>query len=309
MAICRDQAVKNVAMKCVVRTASSYLLWLCMMVNFLTAFLLIGSSLALAHQEQVLTDTQIIASLRALRSEMLDLLAQVAGKGEATTRPNRRTMNYELYRQTFESYNAKIDDCYRRLAAYYAQIDRVYRTGSSTPLYKQMVQTYLDTKVVFDNLKSTFSTLEPPEKVVTEAVISNDQRLNERMATSIRTAAIPTAPPQAAKEIVEADDSRFIGTFDAVEMFLLVRGDSACYVLFGWKEVVEDEDGKSLEEYHLAVARSESFPATPELRTLTPEQHLENALKLKIAMVEAKGEMMTDLKQFFARTKSYARTN
>lgn len=260
-------------------------------------------------QEQALTDSEIVASLRALRSEILDLLAQVAGKGAAPTRPNRRTMDYESYRQAFESYSAKIDDYYRRLAVYYGQIDRVYRTGSSTPLYKQMLKAYLDTKSVFDNLKSTFSTLEPPEKVVTEAVVSNDQRLNERIATSVRTAAVPTAPPQAAKEIVEADDSRFIGTFDAVEMFLLVRGDSACYVLFGWKEVIEDETGKSLEEYHLAVARSESFPFTPEVRALTPEQHLENALKLKIAMVEAQGEMMTDLKQFFARTKSYTRIN
>ncbi len=296
------------AVRDVKRVVGSRLLRLFVCLNFLAIPFVFGFGSVLA-QERAMTDSEIVASLRALRSEMFDLLSQVAGKGAAMTRPSRRTMDYESYRQTFESYSAKIDDCYRRLAGYYSQIDRVYRTGSNTPLYKQMLQTYLDAKGVFDNLKSTFNTLEPPEKVVTEAVISNDQRLNERIATSVRTAAVPTAPPQAAKEIVDADDSRFIGTFDAVEMFLLVRGDSACYVLFGWKDVVEDENGKSLEEYHLAVARSESFPMTPEVRALTPEQHLENALKLKIAMVEAQGEMMTDLKQFFARTKSYARTN
>jgi hypothetical protein len=298
----------NVSVSDVKRVVGSRLLRLFVCMNFLAIPFMFGFGSAPA-QERVLTDSEIVASLRALRSEMLDLLSQVAGKGAAMTRPSRRTMDYESYRRTFESYSAKIDDCYRRLAAYYSQIDRVYRTGSSTPLYKRMLQTYLDAKGVFDNLKSTFNTLEPPEKVVTEAVISNDQRLNERIATSVRMAAVPTAPPQAAKEIVDADDSRFIGTFDAVEMFLLVRGDSACYVLFGWKDVVEDEHGKSLEEYHLAVARSESFPMTPEIRSLTPEQHLEHALKLKIAMVEAQGETMTDLKQFFARTKSYARTN
>jgi hypothetical protein len=298
----------NVSVSDVKRVVGSRLLRLFVCMNFLAIPFMFGFGSAPA-QERVLTDSEIVASLRALRSEMLDLLSQVAGKGAAMTRPSRRTMDYESYRRTFESYSAKIDDCYRRLAAYYSQIDRVYRTGSSTPLYKRMLQTYLDAKGVFDNLKSTFNTLEPPEKVVTEAVISNDQRLNERIATSVRMAAVPTAPPQAVREIVDADDSRFIGTFDAVEMFLLVRGDSACYVLFGWKEVVEDENGKSLEEYHLAVARSESFPMTPEIRTLTPEQHLEHALKLKIAMVEAQGEMMTDLKQFFARAKSYARTN
>ncbi|MGQ9896496.1 MAG: hypothetical protein ACUVR8_02900 [Acidobacteriota bacterium] len=274
-----------------------------MAIPFLFGF---GSALA---QERVMSDAEVLGALRALRSEMLDLLSQVAGKGAQMTRPNRRTMDYEAYRQAYEVYGAKIDDCYRRLASYYSQIDRIYRTSSSTPLYKQMVQTYLDTKGVFDNLKSTFSAVEPPEKVVTEAVVSNDQRLNERIATSVRAAAVPTAEPQAAKEIIEATDSRFIGTFDAVEMFLLMRGDSACYVLFGWKDIVEDENGKSVEEYHLAVARSELFPLTPEVRAWTPEQHLENALKLKIAMVEAQGETITDLKQFFARTKSYTRTN
>ncbi len=300
--------MNNMAVRDTKRVVGGRLLRLFVCMNFLAIPFVFGFG-SVPAQERVLTDSEIVATLRALRSEMFDLLSQVAGKGAAMTRPSRRTMDYESYRQTFESYSAKIDDCYRRLSACYSQIDRVYRTGSNTPLYKQMLQTYLDAKGVFDNLKSTFNTLEPPEKVVTEAVISNDQRLNERIATSVRTAAVPTAPPQAAKEIVEADDSRFIGTFDAVEMFLLVRGDSACYVLFGWKDVVEDENGKSLEEYHLAVARSESFPLTPEVRALTPEQHLENALKLKIAMVEAQGETMTDLKQFFARTKSYARTN
>ncbi len=260
-------------------------------------------------QERFLTDSEIVSTLRALRSEMLDLLSQVAGKGATLSRLNRRRMDFESYQRAFESYSAKIEDCYRRLADCYEQINRVYRTNPNSPLYKQMVKTYLDTKSVFDNLKSTFSALDPPEQTINEAVVSNDRRLNERVAASVRTAAIPSAPVEAAKEIIDADDSRFIGTFDAVEMFLLVRGDSACYVLFGWKEVVDDENGKSTEEYHLSVVRSELFPWTPEVRTMSPEQHLENALKLKIAMVEAQGEMLTDLKQFFARAKSYSRTN
>jgi hypothetical protein len=161
----RDRVMTNMAIKDVRSVADGRLLRLFVCVNVLMIPLLSGLGLA---QERALTDSEIVASLRALRSEMLDLLSQVAGKGAAMTRPNRRTMDYESYRQTFESYSAKIDDCYRRLAACYSQIDRVYRTGSSTPLYKQMVQTYLDTKGVFDNLKSTFNTLEPPEKVVTE---------------------------------------------------------------------------------------------------------------------------------------------
>ncbi len=282
--------------------------WLCALLSLL-AMSPSARGLARLSQERVMSDSEIVSTLRALRSEMLDLLAQVAGKGAAATRPSRRAMDFESYQRTFESYSAKIDDSYRRLLACYAQIDRTYRANPNSPLYKQMVQTYLDTKGVFDNLKSTFSALEPPEKTITEAVISNDRRLNERISTSARSTAAPPAPAQAAKEIIEADESRFIGTFDAVEMFLLVRGDNACYVLFGWKDVVDDENGKTVEEYHLSVVRSEVFPFTPSVRGMTPEQHLENALTLKIAMVEAEGETMTSLKQFFARAKSYTRMN
>ncbi len=273
--------------------------------------LLAGVSLAWGTpppQEQVMGDSEIIAALRALRSEMFDLVSQVAGKG-ATGRPSRRTMDYESYRRTFEAYSAKIEDCYRRLAAYYAQIDRVYRTNPNSPLYKSMTQAYLDAKAVFDNLKSTFNTIEPPDTLRTEAVAVPDRRLNERIATSARTAALPPAPAEAAKDIIDSDDSRFIGNFDSVEMFLLVKGDMACYVMFGWKEVVTDDDGKSSEKFHLSVVRSEMFPYTGNLRTLTPNEHLENALKLKIASVDAQGEMLSSLSEFFARAKSYSRMN
>ncbi len=269
-----------------------------------------GSASCLAKtQGQVMSDSEIIANLKALRSEMFDLLSQVAGKGAATGRPNRRTMDYEAYRRTFEAYSAKIDDCYRRLSACYAQIDRVYRTNPNSPLYKAMTQAYLDAKAVFDNLKSTFNTIEPPDTLRTEAVAVADRRLNERIATSAREASLPPAPAEAAKDIIESDDSRFIGNFDSVEMFLLVKGDMACYVMFGWKEVTTDDAGKSSERFHLSVVRSEMFPFTPAVRALSPAQHLENALKLKIAAVDAQGEVLSDLSEFFARAKSYSRMN
>ncbi len=260
-------------------------------------------------QGQVMGDSEIIGTLKALRSEMLDLLSQVAGKGAAAGRPSRRTMDYEAYRRTFEAYSTKIDDCYRRLSACYAQIDRVYRTNPNSPLYKPMTQAYLDAKAVFDNLKSTFNAIEPPDTLRTEAVAVADRRLNERIATSARTSSLPPAPAEAVKDIIESDDSRFIGNFDSVEMFLLVKGDMACYVMFGWKEVTTDDDGKSSEQFHLSVVRSEMFPFTPAVRALSPAQHLENALKLKIAAVDAQGEVLSDLSEFFARTKSYTRVN
>ncbi len=269
-----------------------------------------GSASCMAKmQGQVMSDSEIVADLKALRSEMFDLLSQVAGKGAAGGRPSRRTMDYEAYRRTFEAYSAKIDDCYRRLAAYYAQIDRVYRTNPNSPLYKTMTQAYLDAKAVFDNLKATFNTIEPPDTLRTEAVAVADRRLNERIATSAREASLPPAPAEAAKDIIESDDSRFIGNFDSVEMFLLVKGDMACYVMFGWKEVTTDDTGKSSEQFHLSVVRSEMFPFTPAVRALSPLQHLENALKLKIAAVEAQGEMLSTLSEFFARAKSYSRIN
>ncbi|MFQ3590815.1 MAG: hypothetical protein SNJ67_11005 [Chloracidobacterium sp.] len=278
----------------------------------MTGWMMIGADLIWSRpvpQGQVMGDSEIISTLKSLRSEMLDLLSQVAGKGATAGRLSRRTMDYENYRRTFEAYNGKIEDCYRRLAGCYAQIDRVYRTNPNSPLYKSMVQAYLDAKGVFDNLKSTFSAVEQPDALRTEAVASTDRRLNERIATSARSAALPPAPAEAAKDIIESDDSRFIGTFDSVEMFLLVKGEMACYVMFGWKEVVTDDEGKPSEQFHLSVVRSEMFPFTSAVRSLTPPQHLENALKLKIAAVDAQGEVLSDLNEFFARTKSYTKIN
>lgn len=256
---------------------------------------------------KLMSDGELLERLKVLREEMTKLREEIETPA-ATGRPDRKAMDFTAYRETFDAFTLKIDDAYKRLAGYHGQIDRLYRTAPNAPLYKQIVKEYLDTKTAFDAAKSAFGIVPAPETLRVVATVSSDRRLNDRVADSLKGGPRPDQPG-AARDILQADESRFIGTFDAVEMFLLVKGDTACYVLFGWKEQLTDDSGKKSQRYHLSVVRSDFFPVAGLGEGWSPERHLEKALTLPLVPVDARGEVLNDVNQFLTRVKSYSRTD
>lgn len=258
----------------------------------------------IGQEVKPISDSELLDGLKKLREEMTVLKAEVEAPA-GTGRLDRKSLAYEEYQASFGSYATKVEEAYRRLAELYSRIDRLYRTNPSSPLYKQIIKEYLDAKAAFDAAKATFGVVPAPETLRAVATVSADRRLNDRVAASVRG----EAKSVTAQEILQPDESRFIGTFDAVEMFLLVKGDSACYVLFGWKEQMTDETGKKSQQYHLSVVRTEFFSATTLAAGLTPNQHLENALRLPLLTVDARGSVLNDLSQFLTRVKTYSRAD
>ncbi len=256
---------------------------------------------------KLMSDGELLENLRKLREEMTKLREEVEAPA-AARRPDRKAMDFAAYRESFDTFTLKIDDAYKRLAGYHGQIDRIYRTTPNAPLYKQIVKEYLDTKAAFDAAKAAFGVIPAPDTLRAVAAVSPDRRLNDRVAASLKGEARPV-PPAAARDILQSDESRFIGTFDAVEMFLLVKGDAACYVLFGWKEQLTDDAGKKSQRYHLSVVRSEFFPVALLGEGWSPDRHLEKALTLPLVPVDARGDVLNDLNQFLTRVKSYSRTD
>lgn len=259
------------------------------------------------QEAKLLTESDLLTALRTLRDDMLKIQSELGGQTTGG-RPDRKGMSYEDYRTAFEGVSGKLDEAYRRISVYYAQIDRIYRTTPNSPLYKQITQVYLEAKAAYDGAKTALGGVAPPDSIRAVSVVSTDRRLNDRVAASVKDEG-PATRSVAAQEILQSDESRYIGTFDAVEMFLLVKGDAACYVLFGWKEQFSDESGKKTERYHLSVVRTEFFPVASLAASQSPNQHLEHALKLPLVPVDARGDVLNDLNQFLTRVKSYARTN
>lgn len=274
---------------------------------FVTVFTVSPMVAAPIQDVKLMSDGDLYENLKALREEMTKLREEVELPA-AARRPDRKSMDFTAYRETFDSFALKIEDAYKRLVGFHGQIDRLYRTSPNAPLYKQIVKEYLDAKAAFDAAKAAFGLVPAPESLRIVAPVSADRRLNDRVAASLKGETQPV-PPAAAREILQSDESRFIGTFDAVEMFLLVKGDAACYVLFGWKEQLTDDSGKKSQRYHLSVVRSEFFPVAMLGEGWSPDRHLEKALTLPLVPVDARGDVLNDVNQFLTRVKSYSRTD
>jgi hypothetical protein len=254
-----------------------------------------------------LSDSELLDGLKKLREEMTVLKTEVeapAGTGHL----DRKNLAYEEYQAAFGSYAMKVEEAYRQLAEFYSRIDRLYRTNPNSPLYKQIIKEYLDAKAAFDAAKAAFGGVPAPETLRAVATVSPDRRLNDRVAASLRNEPREDRPA-VAQEILQSDESRFIGTFDAVEMFLLVKGDAACYVLFGWKEQMTDDSGKKSQRYHLSLVRSEFFPVAALGKEWSAARHLEKALTLSLVPVDARGDVFNNLNQFLTRVKSYSRAD
>lgn len=259
-----------------------------------------------AQTSAVVSETQVLENLRAIRDQLAKLKAEIDLKTGMMTRPDQRTLDFKGYQAAFAGYQGRIDDLFRKLSGSYEQISRVYRTNPNSPNYKPMVALYLEVKAEYDGVSTLFSTVSPPEKLRNVAIVSADKRLNRRIAGTFK--GTPTPAPENPRDILASDESRFIGTFDAVEMFLLVKGEKACYVFFGWRDEEAAQNGGK-NAYHLSVMRSEFFPKSSAGVDLNPEQHLEQALKLNLFSLDSQGELLADINQFLSRVKSYSKTN
>jgi hypothetical protein len=276
-----------------------------LMLFLVSVWIFSGTSSTPAQNGEVVAESQVLGNLQGIREQLAKLKTEIDLKTGMMTRPDPRTVDYKGYQTAFAGYRGKLDDLYRRLSGCYEQISRVYRTNPNSPNYKPMVALYLQVKAEYDGVAATFGTIAPPEKLQNVAVVSADKRLNSRIANTVRST--PTPAPENPKDILASDESRFIGTFDAVEMFLLIKGEKACYVFFGWRDENTDSGGKNA--YHLSVLRSEFFPKGSLGSELKPEQHLEQALKLNLFSLDSQGEVLADINQFLNRVKSYSRTN
>jgi hypothetical protein len=264
-------------------------------------------SVAAQSESPAVTDGQILEGLRSIRDQLLVLKSEIDAKVNNPERPDPRNMEYARYRTAFETYQGKIGDLYRQLTGAYEQINRVYRTNPKSPAYKPMVTLYLEVKGVYDSVSTLFAAFQPPEKLQAVAIVSEDRRLNRQVATTVR--ANRSAAPETTADIFAAESSTYIGTFDAVEMFLQVRGDNAYYLFVGWKDEETDASGHRKDTFHPSVLRSEYFPKQLLPQIQTSQQHLEKALNLGLLIIRTKDGDQGDINRFFTRIKSYAREN
>jgi hypothetical protein len=273
-----------------------------MAVVLLGLFALTGATVV-GQDGKTFSESDLLAAIRAFKNEVTDMKGQLAGQNAAIKRPDRKQMAYAEYRTNYDSWNLKIEQSYAKLRGFYEGVDRVYRTNPNSSLYGEIRQAYLDAKTAFDSLKETFGGYNKPDNMRTQAIVITDGRLSRHISTTVASAKTENKP---LVDLSQADEVRYIGKFDAVELYLFVKGDSACYVLYGLRERSLNDKGESVDTIDSRVVFSDSFPVGG-VANLSPQQHLDQVLKVKLTPVQAQVETWRFITESLAKAKSYAK--
>ncbi len=253
-------------------------------------------------------DSDLPAAIKALRGEIAVLQGELASyvAGLQGGEKARRGKGFDAYRKQFETLSGRISSCRERLQSFHEQVSRLYRTMPTSSLYLAARQAYADAKQDFDTLTSNFSSSPRPEMLQVAEVRVTDGRLTRHLA---RTAPEPASvkPEQSiGRAFLEADDIRYIGKFDSVEVYLITLKDTAHYVLTGLRERAVEADGRVTEIVRQTILYSDPFPSKQAAGRQT-DQHFESVLQQKFTLLAEDESTANLVMDELLKARSYAR--
>ncbi|MFQ3640757.1 MAG: hypothetical protein SNJ62_12220 [Chloracidobacterium sp.] len=259
-------------------------------------------------QQSGIADNELPAAIKALRSEIVALQGELSSytAGVQGGDKARRGKGFETYQKQFSALGGKISSCRERLQYFHEQVTRLYRTMPNSSLYTAARQAYADAKNDFDALASNYTSAPRPETMQVAEIRVMDGRLTRHLT---RTAPEPAAtkPEQSVGQaILKADDIRYIGKFDSVEVYLVTIKDTAHYVLTGMRERVINQDGAVTEIVRQTILYSEPFPSKQTIGRQT-DQHFESVLQQKFSLLSDDQNVADLILEELLKARSYAR--
>jgi hypothetical protein len=255
-----------------------------------------------AQSSAVLSEAELLGALRAFKAEIEEMQKQLASS--PLSQPvGRRKLRYDEYSTLYTSWSSRVQERYGILNGYYEQVNRIYRANPNSRLYLDIRKTYLDAKATFDALSASLAQCAKPEDTQTPTIVVTDGRLNTHLTKTVATVKTETTPTV---DIGQVDELRYIGKFDAVELYLLVHHGMACYVMYGLHERKVDASGQVIDEIDPRVVFSRTFDVS-KVQNFTPQEHLDYVLTLDLTPVQAQIETWRFITESLARAKSYAR--
>lgn len=244
----------------------------------------------------------------ALNSELVILQADLARAkqefllpGTEAPLPNQKRMKYTDYQAAYTTWAERIKSFSIRLEKAYAQLNWIYQNRPDEKAYPQVYQVYTTCDSTYNELIDGFRKLNAPTVLQVKMVIVNDGRLNEHVSRNIGNSRADLTVEQ----LDQADNVSFIGSFDVVNLFLVVRQDQAFYVLQRWKERSNQPGGSEI--LHNDIVFSQPF-ALAQVQGYSPAQHMDLALSLSLTPISAQGEKFLDLQDFLDRITTYTKS-
>ncbi len=261
-----------------------------------------GHQTIYGQSSAVLSEAELLGTLRTFKSEIEEMQKQLA-TSPLSQPVGRRTLRYDEYSALYANWSSRVQERYGILSGYYEQVNRVYRANPNSRLYLDIRKAYLDAKASFDALSAFLAQCAKPEDTRTPTIVVTDGRLNTHLTKTVATVKTETTPTV---DIGQADELRYIGKFDAVELYLLVHHGTACYVMYGLHERKVDAAGQVVDEIDPRMVFSRTFDVS-KVQSFTPQEHLDYVLTLDLTPVQAQIETWRFITESLARAKSYAR--
>ncbi len=261
-----------------------------------------GHQTVYGQSSAVLSEAELLGALRTFKSEIEEMQKQLA-TSPLSQPVGRRTLRYDEYTTLYTSWSSRVQERYGILNGYYEQVNRVYRANPNSRLYLDIRKAYLDAKTTFDALSASLAQCAKPEDTRTPTIVVTDGRLNTHLTKTVATVKTETTPTV---DIGQADELRYIGKFDAVELYLLIHHGMACYVMYGLHERKVDAAGQVIDEIDPRMVFSRTFDVS-KVQSFTPQEHLDYVLTLDLTPVQAQMETWRFITESLARAKSYAR--
>jgi hypothetical protein len=226
--------------------------------------------------------------LNRTRNEFLSPTAEV-------TLPNPKRMKFDEYQAAYSQWAERVKGFSERLEKCYSKLNWVYQNRPTEKAYPQVYQAYSTCDGTYSELLEGFKKLNVPHTLQVQMVVVKDQRLNEHVGRNVGN----SRGELTAEQLDQAEQVTFLGSFDVVNLILVVNQDQAFYVLHWWRETSGGSD-----IIHNDVVFTPPFPKS-QIQDFALIQHMEYALSLKLTPVMTDGTKFLDLINSLDRLTTY----
>ncbi len=209
--------------------------------------------------------------------------------------PNPKRMKFTEYQAAYSQWAERVRGFSDRLEKCYSQLNWIYQNRPTEKAYAQIHQAYSTCDGTYGELLEGFKKLNVPHSLQVQMVVVKDQRLNEHVGRNVGN----SRGELTAEQLDQADQVTFLGSFDVVNLILVVNQDQAFYVLHWWRETSGGSD-----VIHNDVVFTPAFPKS-QIQDFALIQHMEYALSLKLTPVQTDGNQFLDLINCLDRLTTY----
>ncbi|MBX7222080.1 MAG: hypothetical protein K1Y36_19165 [Blastocatellia bacterium] len=165
--------------------------------------------------------------LRTLLQELTVWQARLMpADGNSAPGLDRIRQPYAEYSALYTELSQKLKQSQEKLATVYSQLEWMYKNAPTDSQYPALHRAYYDCVQLHTQLFEIFGKLSRPEQTRNQTASFRNSKLVARLQTIV-----PGSPAEPEFSVRKADKIIFVGNYNEAELYLILEGESAFYVV------------------------------------------------------------------------------